>query len=127
MTLDGIEDILANKYHNGKSGRITKFQRDKHKVNFVRYSDDFIVTAKTEEIAEEAKELIKTFLKGKGLELSEEKTLITHINDGFDLLGWNFRKYKGELLIKPSNKSIPKVTEKISKIIKEVHLGHKKH
>ncbi|WP_080943730.1 group II intron reverse transcriptase/maturase [Methanosarcina barkeri] len=118
MTLDGIEGILANKYHRGKSGRITKFQRDKHNVNFVRYADDFIVTAKTEEIAEEAKELIKIFLKDKGLELSEEKTLITHINDGFDFLGWNFRKYKGKLLIKPSKKSIQKVTEKISDVIK---------
>ena len=119
MTLDGIEDILANKYHRGKNGRITNSQREKHKVNFVRYSDDFIVTAKTKEIAEEAKELIKTFLKSKGLELSEEKTLITHINDGFDFLGWNFRKYKGKLFIKPSKKSLLKVTEKISKIIKK--------
>ena len=85
----------------------------------MRYSDNFIVTAKTKEIAEEAKELIKTFLKSKGLELSEEKTLITHINDGFDFLGWNFRKYKGKLFIKPSKKSLLKVTEKISKIIKK--------
>lgn len=85
----------------------------------MRYSDDFIVTAKTEEIAEEAKGLIKTFLKSKGLELSEEKTLVTHINDSFDFLGWNFRKYKGKLLIKPSKKSFQKVTEKISKIIKK--------
>ena len=34
------------------------------------------------------------------------KTLITNINEGFDFLGWNFRKYNGKLLIKPSKKSI---------------------
>jgi RNA-directed DNA polymerase len=80
----------------------------------VRYADDFIVTAKTEEIAKEVKELIKEFLKDRGLELADEKTLITHIDDGFDFLGWNFRKYEGKLLVKPSEKSIKKFTEEIS-------------
>jgi RNA-directed DNA polymerase len=117
ITLDGIENILADKYHKTRSGRIDNNQAAKYKVNFTRYADDFIVTAKTEEIAKEVKELIKVFLKDRGLELSEEKTLITHIDDGFDFLGWNFRKYNGKLLIKPSKKSIDKITEKISNII----------
>jgi len=119
MTLDGIESMLVEKYHLSKCGRITVHQKAKHKVNFVRYADDFIVTAKTKEIAEEVRELIKDLLKDMGLELSEEKTLITHINVGFDFLGWNFRKYKGKLLIKPSKKSIQKFTEKISNTIKK--------
>lgn len=118
LTLDGIEKILADKYHKTRSGRIDSNQAAKYKVNFSRYADDFIITAKTEEIAKEAKELIKVFLKDRGLELSEEKTLITHIDEGFDFLGWNFRKYKGKLLIKPSKKSIEKITEKISNTIK---------
>ena len=119
IALDGIESILVNKYHKSTKGKINAYQQAKHKVNFVRYADDFIVTAKTKEIAEEVKELIKNFLKDKGLELSDEKTSITHIGNGFDFLGWNFRKYKGKLLIKPSKKSIQKVTEKISSIIKK--------
>ncbi len=45
--------------------------------------------------------LIK-FLAKRGLELSEEKTLITHIDDGFDFLGFNVRKFKGVLLTQPS-------------------------
>ena len=63
-------------------------------------------------------ELIKGFLKERGLELSTEKTQITHIDDGFDFLGWNFRKYKGKLLIKPSKKAIDNVTRKVSGVIK---------
>lgn len=117
ITLDGIEKIVADKYHKSKSGRINSNHAGKYKVNFARYADDFIVTAKTEEIAKEVKELIKVFLKERGLELSDEKTLITHIDNGFDFLGWNFRKYNGKLLIKPSKKSIDKVTDKISNII----------
>jgi RNA-directed DNA polymerase len=62
--------------------------------------------------------LIKEFLKDRGLELSDEKTLITHIDAGFDFLGWNFRKYNGKLLVKPSEKSIKKFTEEISNVIK---------
>ena len=62
--------------------------------------------------------MIKDFLKDRGLELSDEKTLITHIDKGFDFLGWNFRKYNGKLLVKPSKKSIDKFTEKISETIK---------
>jgi len=92
---------------------ISQRQASKHKVNFLRYADDFIVTSITEDLAKDVKELIKNFLKDRGLELSDEKTLITHIDDGFDFLGWNFRKYEGKLLVKPSEKSIKKFTEEI--------------
>jgi len=112
VTLDGIEAMIDEKYHP------RKYWYNPKKVNFVRYADDFIVTANTEETANEVKEMIGQFLKERGLELSEEKTKVTHIDDGFDFLGWNFRKYKGKLLIKPSKKSIDKVTHIIGDIIK---------
>ena len=115
MTLDGIERAIAAKYYPGKKWKA----RNPKKVNFLRYADDFIVTADSEETAMEIRELIEVFLKERGLELSIEKTLITHINQGFDFLGWNFRKYNGKLLIKPSNKSIASVKHKISDIIKK--------
>jgi RNA-directed DNA polymerase len=118
MTLDGMEMAIASRFHVNKSGKIDKRRYNPHKVNFVRYSDDFIVTAESEETAKEIAELIKGFLKERGLELSEEKTHITHIDDGFDFLGWNFCKYKRKLLIKPSKKSIDKVTQKVSDLIK---------
>ena len=115
MTLDGIEEVIASKYYPGKSGK----RHNPKKVNFVRYADDFIITADSEETAQEIMELVRLFLKERGLELSEEKTLITHIDEGFDFLGWNFRKYKGKLLVKPSKASIDRVTRKISDIIKK--------
>ena len=75
----------------------------KHQVNFVRYADDFIITGKSKELLEnEVKPLVENFLKERGLTLSAEKTKATHIEEGFDFLGWNFRKYDGKLLIKPS-------------------------
>jgi RNA-directed DNA polymerase len=119
MTLDGIENTIAAKYHTTRKGIVNKSRHNPHKVNFVRYADDFIVTTDSEEVAKEIAETIRLFLKDRGLELSREKTLISHIDDGFDFLGWNFRKYNGKLLIKPSKKSIDKITKSISEVIKK--------
>ena len=49
--------------------------------------------------------------------LSEEKTTITHIDDGFDFLGWTFRGFKGKHLGKPSEDSIKVLIKKCSTII----------
>lgn len=106
MTLDGMQKALSDRFHTNRQGKVSLQYKNAHKVNLVRYADDFIVTAATREIAEEAKELIRDFLQTRGLELSEEKTVITHIDDGFDMLGWTFRKFKGKLIIKPSKKSL---------------------
>ena len=67
---------------------------------------------------EEIKADLILFLKERGLELSEEKTLITHIDDGVDFLGFNIRKYPGgTLLVKPSEKSLKKFAEATHEII----------
>jgi RNA-directed DNA polymerase len=58
-------------------------------------------------------------LKDRGLTLSEEKTKIMHIEEGFDFLGWNVRKYDGKLLIKPAKKNVQMFLRKIRRIIKE--------
>ena len=118
ITLDNIEKLLEEKYHQ-RNGKRNTHTANKYKVNFVRYADDFVVTANTKEIAEEVKELIGNFLNTRGLKLSEEKTQITNIDNGFDFLGWNFRKYERKLFIKPSKKSIQKVTKKINDLIKK--------
>jgi RNA-directed DNA polymerase len=104
MALDGMEQVLKE-HVPGK------------KVHLVRFADDFLVTAEFEEIAIQCKQVIIGFLKERGLELSEEKTRIVHINDGFDFLGWNFRKFKGKLLIRPSEKAIAAITDKLREII----------
>lgn len=117
MALDGMQKALYDKFHTNRLGREDIRFKNAHKVNLVRYADDFIVTAATKEIAEEAKIIIRDFLKVRGLELSEEKTVITHIDDGFDMLGWTFRKFKGKLIVKPSKKSIKSFVENLSHTI----------
>jgi retron-type reverse transcriptase len=68
--------------------------RERHKVHLVRYADDFIITGISKELLrDEVQPLVAHFLKERGLELSHEKTSITHIDDGFDFLGQHIRRY----------------------------------
>ena len=62
--------------------------------------------------------VIVAFLTERGLSLSTEKTHITHIDDGFNFLGFNVRKYSGKLLIKPSRKSVRTFLDGIRALIK---------
>ena len=117
MALDGLEKLIQDKYHRNSRGNIENHYRAKTKVNLVRYADDFIITANSKEIAEELKLLVSHFLQSRGLQLSEEKTAITHINNGFDFLGWTFRKYKEKLIVKPSKDSVKQVVRKLSDIV----------
>lgn len=116
-----ISPTLANIALNGLEAVARKAAKG---VCLVRYADDFIVTGPSKEVLEtKVKPAIEAFLKERGLELSTEKTLITHIFDGANFLGQNIRKYLGspkapeKLLIKPANKSIHAVLTKIRKII----------
>jgi RNA-directed DNA polymerase len=91
---------------------------DKAKVNLVRYADDFVVTGDSKELLETmVKPWIVEFLRERGLQFSEEKTKIVHIDEGFDFLGWNFRKYGGKMLIKPSKKNVKAFYSKVSEVI----------
>ena len=121
MVLDGLEPMILDKYWRSRVKKTFSVKHNRHKVHVVRFADDFIVTASDRESLLDIKEMIVTFLGQRGLKLSEEKTVITHIDDGFDFLGWNFRKFKGKLIIKPSHKSMTKITKKLSGIVKENH------
>ena len=115
MVLDGLEYKILEKYHKTKKQGKAYFP----KVNFIRYADDFIVTGETKEIlAEGVLPIIREFLQERGLELAEDKIIITHITEGFDFLGCNIKWYKDKLLIKPSDKNYKAVISKIRGIIK---------
>ena len=119
MALDGIEGMLAEAFWKCPRGRINKPTCNTRKVNLTRYADDLIITADSKETAITIKEMITDFLRERGLELSEEKTKITHIDEGFVFLGWSFKKYKGKLLTKPSKESIKRLNEKVGSLIRK--------
>jgi RNA-directed DNA polymerase len=114
MTLDGLEKQLRQRYP------FWRIQGKLFKVNLVRYADDFIITGISKEFLEqEILPFVEQFLSERGLSLSPEKTRIVHIEEGFDFLGQNVRKYKGKLIIKPSKKNIKRFLTKVHTLIKE--------
>ena len=88
--LDGLQLLLAERFKR----RFINYKTFHYKVNLIRYADDFIITGRDKELLEnEVKPIVIEFLKERGLTLSEEKTTITNIYDGFDFLGFNVRKF----------------------------------
>ncbi len=104
--LDGLERLLKEKFPTKKP--LSSLGGKVPCVNLIRYADDFVITGRTKELLEgEIKPLVEQFLQERGLELSPTKTIMTHVEKGFDFLGQNVRKYpNGKLLIKPSKKNI---------------------
>jgi RNA-directed DNA polymerase len=120
--LDGLERVLNGKYP--PKTRLKSLGDKIPSLNFIRYADDFVITSKSKELLErEIKPLVEQFLRERGLELSATKTVITHVETGFDFLGQNVRRYpNGKLLIKPSKKSVHTFLNGVRQTIK-VALG----
>jgi RNA-directed DNA polymerase len=113
IALQGMENGLRDAFRE-KFGLSRNFSG----FHVVIYADDFIVTCKTKEQAEQFVPVIAEWLaENVGVELSFEKTHVTHIDDGFDFLGFNVRKYRGTLLIKPSKDSRLSVLRKVKSIL----------
>lgn len=114
IVLDGLSDHLAKSIGPVKRGKSPH-------ILMVRYADDFVVTCVSREMLEGVvKPAIADFLKVRGLQLNPKKTHITHMKDGFDFLGFNFRLYprlkhptEYGVLIKPAKQKIQTVKDKI--------------
>lgn len=107
ITLSGLEQVVKSA------------TKPREKVNVCVYADDFIITGGTKEVLEnKVKPAVEAFLSERGLSLSQEKTKITHIDEGFDFLGMNIRKYNGKLIIQPAKSSVKRLLANIREKIK---------
>jgi RNA-directed DNA polymerase len=116
--LDGLERLLQENYPAGT--RLQSLGGKYPSVNFIRYADDFVITSKSKDLLEgEVQPLVARFLQQRGLKLSPKKTVITHVEKGFDFLGQNVRRYPdGKLRIKPSKKNVKTFLDGIRATIK---------
>lgn len=119
-TLNGLEaELIA---HLKAKWGIAKAK--KLKVGVIRYADDFVITGASREVlCDEIQPWVEAFLLERGLKLAVAKTKIVNIDEGFDFLGWNFRKYvrkdSKKLLIKPSKKNVNTFYEKLRNIFND--------
>mgnify|MGYP002623836093 CR=1 FL=1 len=120
IALHGLEAALG--VHRQKSGSPISPRA------VVRYADDFVVFCDTQEIAEQTINELQVWLSERGLSLSEEKTRIVHLTEGFDFLGFNIRLYRNasskaglKPLVKPSKESIRKLKDRLRAEWKSLH------
>jgi RNA-directed DNA polymerase len=117
MVLDGLEAAAKT----AAPARIDGYKRSM--INVIRYADDFVITGHSRELLEsQVKPAVEAFLRERGLSLSEAKTRIVRIDDGFDFLGQNVRKYNGKLIIKPTKANVKAFLGNIRETIRK-HLG----
>ncbi|WP_205422237.1 group II intron reverse transcriptase/maturase [Marinobacter sp. Arc7-DN-1] len=110
MTLDGLEDLVVPASRS----------QGRSKLHIIRYADDFIITGTTPAILEhEVRPKVERFLAERGLQLSVEKTRLSHIDQGFNFLGFHFKKYRKTLLIQPEDGKTGEVLAKVRGVLKK--------
>jgi RNA-directed DNA polymerase len=124
MTLDRLERVIRERYYHcwtSRKGEARWRARTgpSKRVYLIRYADDFVITGVSRDLLEnEVVPMVRDFLAQRGLMLSEEKTVITPTEEGFDFLGLNIRRYGDKLLTKPSQKSVKCLLERVRGIVK---------
>ncbi len=112
VALHGLEEAAGVRYLPGPSGA---GQVRGNSPAAIRYADDFAICCFSREQAESVREKLAGWLAERGLALNEDKTRIVSLAEGFDFLGWNFRRYPGpKLLIKPSKAAIGKHRQRLA-------------
>ena len=107
----------------------TPYQRVKRRrlglpnYRLIRYADDWVLAISgTRADAEALREEIAEVLWGMGLRLSPEKTLITHIDEGLDFLGWRIQRHrkrgtsKHYVYVYPAKKALHAIMAKVKAV-----------
>ena len=106
IALHGMETAAGVSYDNQGWTRADS-------PSLIRYADDLVVLCHTRQQAEQVKTRLAEWLAPRGLTFNEEKTRIVTLNDGFDFLGFNVRRYDGKLMIKPSLAAQRRIRERL--------------
>lgn len=109
MTLDGLQRVLYE-----LQGKKTKDYKDGW---CLRFADDILITARTKENAEKFKKEVVKFVSKRGLMISERKTKIVNIKEGFEFLARFYCKIDGVIRCVPSAKSVSKFEQEVEELI----------
>src|SRR5512140_2631573 len=111
VALHGLEEAAGVRYHT--SGKQAGTAKPGCPVA-IRYADDVVVLCHSQEQAEHVKARLAEWLAPRGLAFNEDKTKVAHLEEGFDFLGFNVRRYHRKLLIKPSKAAIRRIRERLA-------------
>jgi RNA-directed DNA polymerase len=106
IALHGMEEAAGARY--GADGYASKGS-----PILIRYADDFVVHCHTRQEAIEVKARLAEWLEPRGLAFNEDKTTVVSLQEGFDFLGFNVRRYQCKLLIKPSKAALGRIRKRL--------------
>ncbi len=110
VALHGMEQAAGVRYHT--TGRAAGWTIANSPV-LIRYADDMVALCHSRDEALEIKARLAEWLAPRGLCFNEDKTRVVCLDDGFDFLGFNVRRYRGKLLIKPSTAAQRRIRERL--------------
>ena len=111
IALHGMEHAAGVRYR--KLGTDAAFTRAGSPV-LVRYADDLVALCHSRDQAKQVKARLLAWLAPRGLTFNEDKTRIVYLDEGsFDFLGFNVRRYREKLLIKPSKAALRRIRERL--------------
>ncbi len=119
MTLDGAQQAIFDGLHDGN------VDIDYADGNLIRFADDIIVTARTRESATEIIKILGSFFAVRGLTLSEQKTRIIDLSDGFDFLSRHYQYSDGYVYATPSEGAVAKIEKTLRELITPYRGGQK--
>jgi RNA-directed DNA polymerase len=129
IALSVLDDHFAEAWQRDMATRPLRERRRRHghaTYRLVRYADDFVVmVAGTKAHAEDLKVEVAAVLSTVGLRLSEDKTMIVDIDEGFDFLGFRIQRQtkrgsnKRYVYTWPAKKALASIKAKVKAITKQ--------
>ena len=107
IALDGMERVFGCEDTDGKPLSPAWRKGENRGLSLIRYADDLVATAPSREVLEQyVVPKLEAFLAERGLRLSEAKTRIVHVDEGFNFLGFEIRRFRGTLLVQPQKAKV---------------------
>jgi RNA-directed DNA polymerase len=129
VALSVLDEHFAEAWETTMATPTDRQRRRRHgEANYriCRYADDFVVMVSgTEAHAEGLRDEVATVLAPMGLRLSEEKTTIVHIDEGFEFLGFRIQRQRKRgsnrafVYTWPSKKALASIMAKVKAITKQ--------
>ena len=106
IALHGMETAAGVRYLSSGSIRVDS-------PALIRYADDLVALCHSRQDAFKIKARLAAWLAPRGLAFNEDKTRVVTLNEGFDFLGFNVRRYDDKTLIRPSKAAVRRIRERL--------------
>jgi RNA-directed DNA polymerase len=129
IALSVLDEHFVEAWETAMASRTERATRRNHghaTYRLIRYADDFVVmVAGTRDHAEQLRGVVETVLAPMGLRLSEAKTGVAHIDEGFDFLGFRIQRHRKEgtnrayVYTYPAKKALASIKRKVKTVTRQ--------